>query len=222
MQDYLGIRGQIGTGDGESAEWQANPHPEGDSIARYFLRKQYWFEFKRQNITGRTTDKDKLGARLKVLLRKTGDSIIATYEESGIFPEQSLYFLYDFNGGLSPLYLFGILNTKLMTWYYKTASLTNKNSIAQVKKVQLDQLPIMSLSRTTGAGKGIHDEIVALVLRMLALQKQLTAAKSVAQRAILQRQVDTTDAAIDRLAYDLYGLTDQEISIIENSNSESS
>src|ERR1035438_1049446 len=66
---------------------------KGDSITKYDIRKKYWFEFAPKNITGRTTDKTKLGARPKVLLRKTGNSIIATYDDSGIFPEQSLYFL---------------------------------------------------------------------------------------------------------------------------------
>ncbi len=32
------------------------PTLKGDSIGRYEHRKQYWFEFKRSNITGRTTD----------------------------------------------------------------------------------------------------------------------------------------------------------------------
>jgi hypothetical protein len=33
----------------------------------------------------------------------------------------------------------------------------------------------------------------------------------------LQRQIDATDREIDRLVYDLYGLTEEEIQIVENS-----
>jgi hypothetical protein len=196
------------------------PTMKGDSIVRYFLRKRYWFEFKPQNITGRTTDKSKLGARPKVLLRKTGDSIIATYDDSGVFPEQSLYFLYDFGKALSPLYLLGVLNSRLMDWYYKTVCLTNKESIAQVKKVQLDQLPIRRIDHAKNAEEAAHDRIVALVSSMLALHKQLAAAKSVLQKAIMQRQIDATDAEIDRLVYDLYGLTAEEIAIVEGERSQ--
>ena len=50
---------------------------------------------------------------------------------------------------------------------------------------------------------------------MLALHKQLAAAKSAAQKAIIQRQIDATDAEIDRLVYDLYGLTAEEIALVE-------
>src|SRR3989344_4660368 len=55
------------------------PVLKGDCIGRYEIRKNYWFDFRRENITGRTTDTAKLGASPKILLRKTGDSIIATY-----------------------------------------------------------------------------------------------------------------------------------------------
>ena len=53
---------------------------------------------------------------------------------------------------------------------------------------------------------------------MLRLHKQLAAAKSAAQKAILQRQIDATDAEIDRLVYDLYGLTAEEIALVEGAS----
>ena len=50
---------------------------------------------------------------------------------------------------------------------------------------------------------------------MLAMHKQLASAKGEAQRGAIQRQIDATDAEIDRLVYDLYGLTKEEIAIVE-------
>lgn len=43
----------------------------------------------------------------------------------------------------------------------------------------------------------------------------LSAAKSAAQKAIIRRQIDATDAEIDRLVNDLYGLTAEEIALVE-------
>ena len=57
--------------------------------------------------------------------------------------------------------------------------------------------------------------MVKLVVSMLALHKQLAAAKSEAQKTVIQRQIDATDAEIDRLVYDLYGLTKKEIAVVE-------
>ena len=64
-------------------------------------------------------------------------------------------------------------------------------------------------------GMTVHDRMVKLVDSMLGLHKQLAAAKSEAQKAVIERQIDATDAEIDRLVYDLYGLTAEEIALVE-------
>ncbi|HCP91958.1 MAG TPA: hypothetical protein DIT76_07945, partial [Spartobacteria bacterium] len=154
------------------------PTLKGDSIGRYQLRKRYWFDFRRENITGRTTDASKLGVVPKILIRKTGDRIIATADDSGIFPEQSLYFLFNNRSGLNLHYLLGLLNSRLLTSYYRAKCITNKKSIAQVKKIDLDQLPIRTIDFTDRADKARHDRMVELVEQMLALHKQLATAKT--------------------------------------------
>jgi TaqI-like C-terminal specificity domain len=191
------------------------PTVKGDSIGRYEFRKQYWFDFQRENITGRTTDRTKLGAVPKVLIRKTGDKIIAMFDDSGIFPEQSLYFLFNNHSDLDFKYLLGILNSRLLTVYFRAKSVTNKKSIAQVKKVDLDQLPIRSIDFADTADRERHDRMVSLVEQMLALHRQLAAARTEHEQTNLRRQIDAADRRIDRLVYDLYGLTEEDIRIIE-------
>ena len=67
---------------------------------------------------------------------------------------------------------------------------------------------------------GSHDadcrhHVAALVKRMLALHKQLADARTPTAKELLQRQIDATDRQIDQLVYELYGLTDEEIRIVE-------
>ena len=50
---------------------------------------------------------------------------------------------------------------------------------------------------------------------MLALHKRAPAAKTGHEQTSLQRQIEATDAQIDRLVYEFYGLTDEEIAIVE-------
>jgi len=57
--------------------------------------------------------------------------------------------------------------------------------------------------------------MVASVERMLALHKQLSDAKTPQAKNVLQQQIEVTDRAIDALVYALYGLTDEEIAIVE-------
>jgi len=51
--------------------------------------------------------------------------------------------------------------------------------------------------------------------RMLSLHKRLPAAKTAHDKTLLQRDIDATDREIDRLVYELYGLTEEEIRIVE-------
>ncbi|MDD3566217.1 MAG: hypothetical protein PHN90_11180, partial [Methanothrix sp.] len=58
----------------------------------------------------------------------------------------------------------------------------------------------------------------SLVERMLYLHKKMAETKIAHEKTLLQRQIEATDKQIDRLVYELYGLTEEEIRIIEDSN----
>jgi len=174
------------------------PILKGASIQKYSILKQYFFEFKNSNLSGRTKDINKLGQKEKILLRKTGNSIIATYDDSGIYPEQSLYFLYDISQEIESKYLLGLLNSSLMTWYYLNYLVTNLDSTPQLKNYDLDVFPII-LPKS-------ESMIAHLVRRILAAKRSNPA-------------VDTSalEWEIDQLVYKLYGLMEEEIAIVESS-----
>lgn len=65
------------------------------------------------------------------------------------------------------------------------------------------------------ADKSLHDRLVALVDKMLTLTPALRAAKSEAEKATLHNAVKKTDREIDQLVYQLYGLTPEEIALVE-------
>lgn len=50
---------------------------------------------------------------------------------------------------------------------------------------------------------------------MSALPLEVAAAKTPAGQTALQRQINATDRQIDQVVYELYGLTDEEIRIVE-------
>jgi hypothetical protein len=76
-------------------------------------------------------------------------------------------------------------------------------------------LPIRTIDFYDPADKVRHDCMVELVGQMLDLHKQLAEAKEPQTKTVLQRQVETTDRQIDRLVYELYDLTEEEIKIVE-------
>lgn len=61
----------------------------------------------------------------------------------------------------------------------------------------------------------LHDEIVTLVDTILQLNKQLQEATLPHQQEQLKQRIAFTDKKIDALAYELYGLTEEEVKIVE-------
>jgi hypothetical protein len=81
-------------------------------------------------------------------------------------------------------------------------------------KKYIEQLPIKRID-SSPADKAVHDKIVTLVNIMLDLNKKFHSANTPSEKTMLQRQIDATDQQIDKLVYELYGLTDKEIRIVE-------
>lgn len=61
----------------------------------------------------------------------------------------------------------------------------------------------------------IKDQPIPAYQQMLELHKKLAATRTPQEKTALERQIAATDAQIDRLVYDLYGLTEDEIRIVE-------
>jgi hypothetical protein len=88
-------------------------------------------------------------------------------------------------------------------------------ALAEVKKTNVAQLPIRVIDPANKTDVAVHDHIVALVEKILELHKQRAAAKTPHEQTALDRQISATDSQIDRLVYDLYGLTEDEIKLVE-------
>lgn len=189
---------------------------KGKSILKYTVRSKFWFEFIDQNLSGRTKDKKKLGKKYKVLLRKTGADLIGTFDDTEIYPEQSLYFLYteDDNNRKLLLYILGILNSRLMNCYYRNFAVTNRDSTPQLKNIDLDKFPIKQIDFSNPSDKMSYNSLTALIEIMLNLNKKIQTSKGT-ERKQIRCQIEKTDKEIDNLVYRLYGITNKEREIIE-------
>jgi hypothetical protein len=184
----------------------------GRSIQRFFLGKTYFFEFIPENITGRTVNRKKLGVKEKVLLRKTGYPLFSTYDDSGKYPEQSLYFLFNNRSDNSLKYITAILNSKLFQFFYINRLVTNKNTTPQLKKVDLDRFPLYLCE---GDNRQSHDLIVQYVEHLLRLYEHKSTLLLSQQIKNIQREIEHYEDQMNALIYQLYGLTVEEIAIVE-------
>lgn len=75
-------------------------------------------------------------------------------------------------------------------------------------------LPIRPINFSDPDDKARHDKMVSLVERMLALHKR-HAARTPQKQKLVKREIEAADQAIDKLVYELYGLSPDEINIVE-------
>lgn len=116
------------------------------------------------------------------------------------------------------LYLLGLLNSRLGSFYFRRtcAGLEGKaESYLRFFGQYMEGFPVRRLNHERSDDKDAHDSMVKLVDAMTTLCARLAAADAVTQRDAVQRQIDITDADIDRLVYGLYGLTAEDIAIVE-------
>jgi len=154
----------------------------------------------------------------KIAVRETGNQIIATLDLENRYFLSSLYAIYPKLPiqGISLKHLLGLLNSSLATYYVKIIALDfTKGAFTKFRTNQLGRLPIRIINFSDPKDKARHDKMVELVERMLSLHKELVTARTPDERIRVQRQIDTADREIDRLIYELYGLTEKEIQIVE-------
>jgi TaqI-like C-terminal specificity domain len=112
-------------------------------------------------------------------------------------------------------YVLCLLNSSLLVYLYRSIAPPKGNNYFEVKTAVIGKIPIRTLDFSNPDDVARHDRMVKLVDSMLSLHESLAEAKIEGERTVVQHQIDATDRQIDRLVYDLYGLTDEEIEIVE-------
>ncbi len=118
---------------------------------------------------------------------------------------------------LNDLYLLGILNSKVSDFVLHSIASTKQGGYFEYKPMYISKIPIHPIDPSSPDDVAKHDRMVGHVERMLDLHRRLPAASADHEKSLLERQIEATDRQIDALVYDLYGLIDDEIRIVEAS-----
>ncbi|HJH25983.1 MAG TPA: hypothetical protein C5S37_04230 [Methanophagales archaeon] len=107
-------------------------------------------------------------------------------------------------------YLLGLINSRLLSWWYGRAFTSPTNYIRE-----FEILPIRTIDFSNPEEVAKHDKLVSIVESMLELQEKYHEAKMERDKELYERQIKLVDAQIDRLVYELYGLTEEEVKVAE-------
>ena len=135
----------------------------------------------------------------RILLRETGSSLTAVYlGDETIYSNRSLYSILITKTTLKTKYVLALLNSSLLQWYYATMFKGDTELFPKIRIAQAKQLPIFE------ASLGQQQPIIELVDGILEKK-----------RANPNADTKHLEQEIDKKVYELYGLTKDEIRIIE-------
>jgi len=110
-------------------------------------------------------------------------------------------------------YLLGILNSSLCFFMFRKILPKLRGDFYEPSYIYFKDFPIHTINFSDSAEKAQHDKLVSLVERMLSLHKQ--SPRTPQEQEMVKREIESTDRAIDKLVYALYGLSEEEIRIVE-------
>ena len=190
---------------------EANRKRLEDRESRKFADAE-WYRFGRSQNLG-------IQARKKVCVPRLVDRLCAAYDAKG---ENYLDNVdvggVTFKNGFEYhdlRYLTGLLNSKLIAWFFPNVSAPFRGGWMSANRQFLSQIPFRVIDFKKPADKSRYDKLVLLVDKMLGLMPKLRAATVESEKAVLQNAVTATDQQIDQLVYELYGLTEDEIKLVE-------
>jgi len=134
------------------------------------------------------------------------------YDDNGFYMTGGgggpFYGLRPFDEDISIFYLMGILNSNVFNFYVSKKSTQMRGGYYRYSKQYIEQFPI-PLNQSL--------ELIKNVQKIINLNKELQIVKTPQEEKLLKIQIDKVDKEINSSVYELYGLSNDEIDIIEKS-----
>ncbi|MCU0340507.1 MAG: hypothetical protein MUE30_11540, partial [Spirosomaceae bacterium] len=128
----------------------------------------------------------------KIIWGELSDDQKFSFDESGSFANNTIFFMI----GNDLKYILAVLNSKIAKWYFLQISTTSGMGTNRWLKYKIEQLPIKIPTPAQ------QSEIEALVEKIIEGKKN-------------GEDTSAWEAEIDALVYALYGLSEEEIAVID-------
>jgi len=164
----------------------------GGQIGRYRLNYNGDFIFVHKNLDilwgGFNRDRYE---QEKLFMRKTGDGIIATYDDGFLFCLDHLHTISMMKEDSHSLkYTLALLNSKLLNYVHRAISLEFKRAMAQIDTDMIKDLPFRKIDFDRAGERLKHDRLVDLVDEILHLNMQLDKIEPSFKRYLTEPVVD--------------------------------
>ncbi len=187
------------------------PYLEGKDINPYKIEyKNRWLKYGENLAAPRDST---LFEGERILVRRiVGKTLISAYTNVDYVTSQLLQIVKPYDQSITKI-LLGILNSKLLAYYFRKEYNRQDKTFPEIRIYELGSLPIKQFDKSNFA---LCNDIVKHVDILLKLNEELKEAKLPEKIDQLKTRIGYSEDKINQLVYELYGLTEEEIKIIEN------
>jgi len=104
----------------------------------------------------------------------------------------------------------------VLDFYIKSIAATKQGGYFEYKPMYVSKLPIKVIDQTIPGEKDFYDEVTKLVNQLLKLNEEKQQQTLQSKLDQIENRIDYCEQRINDIVYELYGLTKEEIALIEN------
>jgi len=146
----------------------------------------------------------------RILIREiTSPRILAAYTQEEYYNNPSIINIINFKD-INPYFVLGIINSKLMSFYHMQNSPKAKKGL--FPKILVNDVRNLPVKKTP---KEKQSTIINFVKQVIEVQAKIQSAKTEADKKTYQQKIEILDKQLDGEVYKLYGLSEEEIKIVE-------
>ena len=164
----------------------------GKNISKWTIDSFFYTDYIQLEIIGGTKKIDKHNVCPRIVIRRTGADLCCALLTIPCLTESTLYSCWPKDSKISIMSLLGILNSSLMDYYNKQRNITNQQGFPQILMTDLQQLPIK-----------------------IGSIKQMKSIEIAVDNILRNPSILNYKKELDKSVYHLYGLSNDEIKIVE-------
>lgn len=146
----------------------------------------------------------------------TARTIELIYDEGGELTVTDAMYVFKARPGIDPWVLMAVLQSRVFLALYRISNQGDSRVIPQIKASKLEPLPVPAGLAAAGKSKAVRERIRGHVLELRKLYERRARAKAPHDRDLADRQIAGLDEQIEREVAGLYGLTGDELGIVNS------
>lgn len=143
--------------------------------------------------------------------------IYAAYTNEELYNVQSIFnIIKKVDTKLNIKFILGVLNSSLMNFYHSNKYLDlSKNLFQKILIQNCKNFPIPNIDNFSEVEQNIYNKIIEYVEQIISSKNLLNDSTTDKDKTFYENKCSSLDRQIDRLVYELYGLTEEEIKVVE-------